>query len=458
MKKLFVIAAVFLLLSGVLLAATKIADDPVRLGVGARPLGLGKAYIGLADDVNAIFMNPAGLAQLKQWQITSLQGKFVNEVNYLTVGLAVPVQQGVFGIGYLGSNLGYTTSSTSIEGGRVVSDGSTVSYADYDHVMLFSYAFPLNPMLSGGATLKMFSKNLSGTSQGGASASGYDVDLGLMFKPSKPLNLGLALTNILPASFGGRIVWNTGVIETFPATLKGGLSLKVWGKEGLRKMGNQKLTFNLDGEYYPTQTYLPSLFHVGVEWQPIKFLAIRGGIDQEWIGTGNSGLGVSNNLTGGIGLFYREFRFDYAYHQFNATPGVDNHFFALSYGIPLDKDDDEPSIIMPVGKAQAKAQAQVRTEAKVKKTEIKPVKKPIKKPVVIKKKPIVKKPIAIKKKPIIKKPVKTIVLAQTLTPEAKQKIAVKQVENELIWLLVKAGLFTAAAVVGIGSLLRFIRR
>src|SRR3989339_443256 len=385
MKKLFVIAAVFLLLSGVLLAATKIADDPVRLGVGARPLGLGKAYIGLADDVNAIFMNPAGLAQLKQWQITSLQGKFVNEVNYLTVGLAVPVQQGVFGIGYLGSNLGYTTSSASIEGGRVVSDGSTVSYADYDHVMLFSYAFPLNPMLSGGATLKMFSKNLSGTSQGGASASGYDVDLGLMFKPSKPLNLG-------------------------------------------------------------------------VEWQPIKFLAIRGGNDQEWIGTGNSGLGVSNNLTGGIGLFYREFRFDYAYHQFNATPGVDNHFFALSYGIPLDKDDDEPSIIMPVGKAQAKAQAQVRTEAKVKKTEIKPVKKPIKKPVVIKKKPIVKKPIAIKKKPIIKKPVKTIVLAQTLTPEAKQKIAVKQVENELIWLLVKAGLFTAAAVVGIGSLLRFIRR
>ena len=38
--------------------------DFLRLGGGARPLGLGEAFVGQADDASAIFYNPAGLAQL----------------------------------------------------------------------------------------------------------------------------------------------------------------------------------------------------------------------------------------------------------------------------------------------------------------------------------------------------------------------------------------------------------
>jgi len=38
-----------------------------------------------------------------------------------------------------------------------------------------------------------------------------------------------------------------------------------------------------------------------------------------------------------VGVYYRGFRFDYAYHQFAGAPGVDNHFFSLSYGIFLER-------------------------------------------------------------------------------------------------------------------------
>lgn len=40
---------------------------------GLRPLGMGNAYVAVADDYNALFYNPAGLARIKEWD-----GEFLN--------------------------------------------------------------------------------------------------------------------------------------------------------------------------------------------------------------------------------------------------------------------------------------------------------------------------------------------------------------------------------------------
>ncbi len=40
---------------------------------GLRPLGMGNAFIAVADDYNALFYNPAGLARIKEWD-----GEFLN--------------------------------------------------------------------------------------------------------------------------------------------------------------------------------------------------------------------------------------------------------------------------------------------------------------------------------------------------------------------------------------------
>ena len=49
-----------LLAVGLICSAAYAALDLTEIGVGARPLGMGKAYVGLADDASAIFFNPAG--------------------------------------------------------------------------------------------------------------------------------------------------------------------------------------------------------------------------------------------------------------------------------------------------------------------------------------------------------------------------------------------------------------
>src|SRR5687768_7371757 len=58
-------AACFALLSGSL----ALAVEHRWTHFGLRPLGMGNAYVGVADDFNALFYNPAGLARLKSWDL-----------------------------------------------------------------------------------------------------------------------------------------------------------------------------------------------------------------------------------------------------------------------------------------------------------------------------------------------------------------------------------------------------
>ena len=40
-------------------------------------------FAGDADDIDSIFINPAGLTSLNTPQVTSMAGKFINEVDYV---------------------------------------------------------------------------------------------------------------------------------------------------------------------------------------------------------------------------------------------------------------------------------------------------------------------------------------------------------------------------------------
>ena len=38
--------------------------------VGARPMGMGETFVGIADDANTLYWNPAGLPQLQRQELT----------------------------------------------------------------------------------------------------------------------------------------------------------------------------------------------------------------------------------------------------------------------------------------------------------------------------------------------------------------------------------------------------
>lgn len=61
------------LVSSLFLSGQTLAEEIRWTHFGARPLGMGNAYTAVADDYNALFYNPAGLARLKDWD-----GEFLN--------------------------------------------------------------------------------------------------------------------------------------------------------------------------------------------------------------------------------------------------------------------------------------------------------------------------------------------------------------------------------------------
>ena len=334
------------------LAQTKVASDPTRIGVGARILGMGKSYVGVADDISGMFINPAALAELDKWQLTSMQGKFINEYNYLNFGAAIPTDFGSFGIGYVGSDISFTGPGSTIEvldGVRIIpSTGEGVSYSFVDAVYLLSWGKDLEGLtglgfmddISVGATLKFFQLDLSGPGVTAGKGTGNEMDVGLTYEPNPIFKTGIALQNALPFSAGGKITWDDSE-ESLPSMLKAGMSLRLLGEEGWQTIGDHDLKFNLDLDYAPRREDVPTLLHVGLEWSPIELIAIRTGIDQDYVGSEGTHLEPTNNFTAGVGLLVGDFRFDYAYHQYNQVTDNDTHYFSLSYGVGKKKEEEE---------------------------------------------------------------------------------------------------------------------
>lgn len=105
MKKNFVVTIILLL---VIIFTSQIAfaqfpEDILRLsfpgiGVGARSLGLGMAYTGVANDFSAVYANPAGLGQLH-----------MNEVSFGLSNLSYGNSSSLYG-----NNQSFTNSGTSV--------------------------------------------------------------------------------------------------------------------------------------------------------------------------------------------------------------------------------------------------------------------------------------------------------------------------------------------------------
>ena len=356
MKKFFIISLIAVTFAS--LAFAQAAPDPVRISTGARPLGMGKAFVGLADDIGSVFLNPSGIANANRWQITSMSGKLLEEFNYLSLSGLYPSNFGNFGVAYVGSSIGGALPTT-IEAGsdpddpvyivdqQSLAEGGEMSYSN--NLIILSYGDKLKRILDTpifnfvnerlpdlknanfGLNLKLFSVQLSGDHISGGNASGMDMDFGIQGKPQPWLSLGANLQNALPASMGGKLHYDSGWDESYPAVLKLGAAIDVVGPaNALRKIDQHRITLLADVDHEVSRSdKIPNIFHLGVEWKPLELIAIRSGIDQEMVGPGE----IANNFTSGVGLYYGDFRFDVAYHQFAGAPGVNNMFFSLTYGI-----------------------------------------------------------------------------------------------------------------------------
>ena len=70
---------------------------------GSRPVGMGGAFAGLANDINTIFWNPAGLTAVRDQELTAMQHFSFADINNQSIGYAQRMDRLVWGASFLGS-------------------------------------------------------------------------------------------------------------------------------------------------------------------------------------------------------------------------------------------------------------------------------------------------------------------------------------------------------------------
>src|SRR5665213_1549488 len=145
-------------------AAGAVAAPYLELPMGARGTAMGEAFSGIADDVSALYYNPAGLTALTSAQLELMHLQGFGGVNYENLGLAVPAE--LVGLDVWGTvGFSYTLVSvddiprTQIEPGTV--DTFDQAYADRGFlftsgasVVTARYAWQATKLYSIGATFK----------------------------------------------------------------------------------------------------------------------------------------------------------------------------------------------------------------------------------------------------------------------------------------------------------------
>lgn len=256
----------------------------MELGVGARALGMGNAFVGLADDPTAFYWNPAGLARLKNKELFLMHSEDFDTLVTTNVGAFIyPSVPYTLGIALYWVGVPSIPISDSTDSGYEITEWVNVS----DYVAYLSYARPFS-YVDIGVNVKGIFRDWGITT-----AYGVETDCGLI-STFKGLKLGLNFVNLI----GSKIYWQDtlGVKDQLPLLVKSGCSIQE--KLSIGKI-NACLGFDTSPERKVTQfTALHTDTYLGAEyWWEEKF-AIRVGWDK----------GV---FSGGCGIVYKSLKLDY---------------------------------------------------------------------------------------------------------------------------------------------------
>ncbi len=306
-------------------AGDKYAAEFLKIGVGARALGMGEAFVAVADDGTAGYWNPAGLVFVRQQEVSALHAEqFGALVNYDFVSYVHPLDPGHAGSSVLaislirtsidnipqldGSNQGGTLVDVGADGRAgthdagegdgilgpgeyVLIDESRIQWrSDSDLGFLLSYARPLSAKLAIGVNAKLIRQQVLDYS-----SFGVGSDIGVMYTPSRAFGVGLRIADATTT----QISWDTGRRESVtPSARLGAMWMHALPQfDGVLTLAaDANMTF--EGTTGNTQANIAGAatdFYLGAEYWYKRALAVRVG---DAAGRVSAGAGVRWNTVG----------------------------------------------------------------------------------------------------------------------------------------------------------------
>jgi hypothetical protein len=246
---------------------------------GARPDGMGQAFSAVADDINTLSFNPAGLGNIRLPEIGYGHEDFFADTGFDFVGAALPMgDAGVLGLGYLGVGTA-PFNSTNNPSAPLVSVQDTALIAGWGK----SYYD-----LEVGAAVKYINETVAGV-QG----NGLGFDLGVRYRLIPELALAGSVLNIGPGiQFAS--------LEPLPLDVNVGAAWTV--------LNNPDHNLTLASDISIETTASTQRYSFGTEYWYKNMFALRVGY------LANS---QEEGISAGLGFKYSFFELDYAYEPDN---------------------------------------------------------------------------------------------------------------------------------------------
>lgn len=301
----------------------------LSIPVGARAVGMGGAFVAVANDASAMFWNPAGLAGIFQNEALFSHANWLADINFNYGGVVIPIEGfGTVGVSFTSMNMADMEKTTEER-----PDGTGQFFSVGSIALGVSYGKQLTEWFSLGGSFKFVNEHISNSN-----ANGFAVDIGTLFTTPFPgLKFGAGISNFgtkmkitgddllitkdISSNSGNNANIN-GFLATddfdLPLNLRIGFAYEAISTE------DQRLVFVVDAQHPNDNSESVSL---GGEYSVFNnTLALRGGYkalgqrDSEERFTAGAGVRypISGNLT---------IKFDYGYERFARIDNV--HKFAL---------------------------------------------------------------------------------------------------------------------------------
>ena len=275
---------------------------------GPRTVGLGGAFVAIADKPIGTLWNPAGLALISQNELQIETTRLYDDTSINTFGFVAPFRRF--------PSVGFTVltlNSGEFERTNELNE-PLGTFSQSDMAFLFTASKELSPRIALGANFKMVRQNVEDFSDGG-----YGLDLGVMFGLTNTIRLGASVLNI-----GGPSLSLREIDEKYPTELRSGVALNFFSGRGT-------VSGEVDYREGPGAT-----LRAGTEFWVHETVALRVGY-------------FDSNPAGGFSLRVADvWSFDYGMsdHELGVV-----HRFGLSYqfGGFFASSQAYPSVFSPLG-------------------------------------------------------------------------------------------------------------
>jgi len=293
------------------------AGEFLKLGTDARGVAMGQAMTAAAEDVTALFWNPAGLSQMQKNEVNLTGAALYQDMYYGFTAYGRPVRPIIqlrrrflrpSGLGTLAVGALYLSAGTLQE---KKNDGTKTggSFTPRDIAIMAGWGGSLTNNFDLGIAFKLIDSKIHSEARTGA------VDAGLRFRlhlGDWPYVFALSARNL-----GGRLQYRS-QRDPLPMTFSAGQTLRPFRQWIL----SADVVLPRDNDIYPA---LGTELEIPTPGEAMQVL-LRGG----WSGRIRSAdIDGTAGISVGLGIGVSSFRMDYAWVPFGALG--DSHRFSINF-------------------------------------------------------------------------------------------------------------------------------